>query len=173
MTKKLTRIFGLLVFILALSFGTSCKKKETPTDDSITKYSEIATINYKEVLSKNGTYYVFIMGNTCTACEELEETLCQYATLAKKSPNSYYPLYCLNSDDTENNGAIIVKGEDGKDADDLYPNFQGTKNYEDIKISTTPGLLVVENGRVTKLISTKTTEEPKTEIKTFFEKFTK
>lgn len=168
MTKKITKILSIFIFIFVLAMQTSCKKKETPTTDEITKYNEISSINYKDILSKNGKYYVFIMGNTCEACEELASLICEYANLAKKYPTGYYPIYCLNSDDTENNGDIIAK-----DGDDSYANFQGTKNYEDIKIATTPGFLVIENGRVTKLISTKVTTEPKTEIKSYIERLTK
>lgn len=168
MTKKITIILSLFLFIFVLTIQTGCKKEEPTETEGITKYNEISSIYYEDILAKSGKYYVFIMGNTCEACEELESLICQYATLVQKYPTGYYPIYCLNSDDTENNGDIIAK-----DGDESYANFQGTKNYQNIKISTTPGFLVIENGRVTKLISTKVTEEPKTEIKSYIEGLTK
>lgn len=163
--KKLAKILGVFLLVMVLAMQTSCKK---PTEENtdITKYSQIDTTTYKNVLkTTNGKYFVFIMGNTCTACEELESVICKYATLVKDKPGGYVPIYLLNVSDTENNGDIVAK------EDSEYGNFQGTTNYEDIKITDTPGFLVVENGRVTKLISTKVTEEPKSEIKTFIESF--
>lgn len=164
MIKKLTTILSVFLLTMVLAMQTSCKKPVEENTD-ITKYSQINTTTYKNVLkTTSGKYFVFIMGNTCSACEELESVICEYATLVKDKPGGYVPLYLLNVSDTENNGDIIAT-----DGDDSYSNFQGTTNYENIKITDTPGFLVVENGRVTKLISTKVTEEPKSEIKAFIE----
>lgn len=162
--KKIFKSLLVLMFSFLIILPVGCHKNNNDDDpNKISKYGEMETIYYKEILNKTSSkYFVFIMGNTCVACEELESDICSYATLAKKYPTSYFPIYCLNSSDTSNNGDLIAK-----DGDDSYANFQGTNDYEKIKISTTPGLLVIEKGRVTKFITTKVTNEPKTEIRNY------
>jgi thymidine kinase len=67
-----------------------------------------------------------------------------------------------------NKKVILVKSViDSKGGDESYDNFVNTTNYQDIHISTTPVLIIVNNGKVTKFISSKTTYYPKTEIETY------
>lgn len=136
---------------------TGCQKKV-----EIKTYSQMDQVIYPALLSQEEkSYLVFFYGNTCSACEELEPLLCEYASLAKNK-KGYMPLYCLNtSNNRVNEGIIATEG------DDSYENFVGTNIYNQIKIATTPALIVVEQGRVTKVISTKVTQTPKTDIKTY------
>ena len=147
----------LLVFLLMITFTmTSCKKSVT-----IEKYSEMDRIIYKSVLSNSDRYLVFIYGNDCSACEELEPTIAKYATLSKNNSKKYTPLYVMNASSTRLNKGLIKN-------DSEYDSFVGTTNYEDIHIATTPALLVIENHKVIKYISTKVTTKPKTDIKEYF-----
>lgn len=137
---------------------TGCKEKVT-----IEEFGEMDSIIYNGLLTKDGRYLVFIYGNTCSACEELEPTIAEYATLAKNNSKKYTPLYVLNSSNTRvNKGIIAIEG------DSSYDDFLGTTDYTKIKIMTTPALIVVENHKVVKYISTKLTTRPKTEIKEYF-----
>lgn len=149
----------LCIFLVMITFVlTSCKEKVT-----ISSYSEMDKIIYQSVLSNDDKYLVFIYGNNCSACEELEPTIASYATLAKNNSKKHLPLYVLNSSNTRVNKGLVASGGDSS-----YNDFIGTSNYEDIHIATTPALLVIENHRVVKYISTKITTKPKTEIKEYF-----
>lgn len=146
----------LFIFLLMITFVlTGCKKNEV-----ITNYSEMDRIIYKSVLSNSNKYLVFIYGNTCSACEELEPLIAEYATLAKNNNKKYSPLYVMNASSTRLNKGLVLE-------DSEYDDFRGTTNYEDIHIATTPALLVIENHKVIKYISTKVTTKPKTEIKEY------
>lgn len=149
----------LYIFLVMITFVlTSCKKKIT-----ISNYSEMDKIIYQSVLNNDDKYLVFIYGDTCTACEELEPTIASYATLFANNSNKYWPLYVLNSSNTRVNKGLIAS-----DGDSSYGDFIGTTKYEDIHIATTPALLVIDNHKVVKYISTKLTTKPKTEIKEYF-----
>ena len=100
-------------------------------------------------------------GDNCSACEELEELLCQYATKAKNK-KSYMPIFALNSSNTRVNKGLIATG-----GDNSYSDFKNTSNYLDIQISTTPALIIVKDGKVSDYISTKVTKTPKTDIKEY------
>lgn len=150
---------GLCLLIACFLIGglVGCQKKV-----EIKTYSQMDQVIYPALLSQEEkSYLVFFYGNTCSACEELEPVLCEYASLAKNK-KGYLPLYCLNTSNNRVNEGVIATG-----GDESYENFVGTSVYSHIKIATTPALILVENGRVTKLISTKLTQTPKTDIKNY------
>ncbi len=156
-SKIIKYLFIVFAIILSATLG-GCKKVEP-----ITNYGEADHVIYNGLLNENGDYLVFIYGNDCSACAELEDLLCEYATksLVKKD---YLDFYVLNSSNTRvNKGLIATEG------DDSYSDFTNTGNYQDIKISTTPALIVVEDGRVSDYISTKVSTTPKTDIKEYIE----
>lgn len=156
MGNKITKLCLISIVFPFFSTLISCKKSS-----SINSYSEMDRIIYQSILSKENDYMVFIYGDSCSACEELEELLCQYATKAKNK-KSYMSLFALNSSNTRvNKGLIATEG------DDSYSDFKNTSNWEDIHISTTPALIIVKDGKVSDYISTKVTKTPKTDIKEY------
>ncbi|MBQ8293324.1 MAG: hypothetical protein IJX78_05945 [Bacilli bacterium] len=131
-----------LCFLFCLVSLTSCKEIET--------YDDMKTITYEKILSKSnlsasGTYYVIVHRNGCAVCEGIMPKVAEYANLS-----GIDPIYALNKSDKKNNGGISpgsgVKVNVGL----------GATNYEDIKLASSPVLLKITNGKVVKLIDTRT-----------------
>ena len=100
----------------------------------------------------------------------MEPTIVEYQNfvLDNKFINyKYPPVYVLNLNATKENEGIKVS------SDSEYKNFTNTSNYEDIKFSTAPAMLEITNGVVTKLISSKLTDYPVTDITTLLNKIMK
>lgn len=157
MCKKIVRSLLLVCALLTCFMMSSCSKAKS--------YKDIKSVAYASILSqKESSYMVFLYGDTCVACEELEELICKYANAASKD-DSKKRLYVLNTSNTRVNKGIIAEG-----GDDSFTSFIGTANYEDIKIATTPALICVQNGQVSYYISTKLTQTPKSDIRKYIEK---
>lgn len=125
----------------------------------IKKYEQLKEITYSKLLSqKYENYYVVFHAAGCPYCEELEPTVVKYANYAKKNRDAY-PIFHLNLSDKRKNEGI------NSSSDDEYSSFLGTTNYQDIKFTNAPGLIVVSNGQVIKVISSKNTMRPMSEIK--------
>ena len=155
MTKKVSFLL-ISVFIISILFGlTSCRKNK------IEEFKDLETIVYQSILAQEGKYMVFIYGDNCYYCDKLKPTILEYAKFALKDKKQI-KIYGLNSSNTRVNKGLIAT-----DGDDSYEDFLYTTNYQDIHISTTPVLIIVNNGKVTKFISSKTTLYPKTEIENY------
>lgn len=154
--NKIKRLFIIMTLIVSVLISTSCK---------VDGYEDIKKVTHQEILNQkgnnDGTYYVIIYSTTCTFCEELEPDVVEYYNFLKKNNScskKYPPLYALNFNATKDNPDI-------KASDSEYTNFTGTNDYQKIKFSAPPALIVVTNGVVEKLISSKVTNRPKTDIK--------
>ncbi len=154
MRRKISRILIILFVSLTMFTLTSCNKK-------VKEFKDMNTIIYPAMLNEDGKYLIFIYGDNCYYCEQLKPIITKYATLANKKKD-YYPIYGLNSSNTRVNKGLIATG-----GDESYDDFRNTTNYEDIHISTTPVLIIVNEGKVTSYISSKTTLYPKTEIQEY------
>lgn len=155
MIRKVSYLL-ISIFMISILFGlTSCKKNK------IEEFKDLETVVYQSILAQDGKYMVFIYGDNCTYCEKLKPTIIQYAKYSLKNKDSI-KIYGLNSSNTRVNKGLIATG-----GDESYDSFVNTTNYQDIHISTTPVLIIVNNGKVTKFISSKTTYYPKTEIETY------
>lgn len=155
MLRKVSYLL-ITLFIVSISFGlTSCKKNK------VKEFKDLETVVYQSILSQSGKYMVFIYGDNCNYCEILKPTILEYAKYVNKNKDAI-KIYGLNSSNTRVNKGLIATG-----GDESYDNFVNTTNYQDIHISTTPVLIIVNNGKVTKYISSKTTYYPKTEIETY------
>lgn len=142
----------LLLSLFLFAGLSSCKSME---------YSDMDEIIYNSILDqKESTYYVVIYKNNCEYCEDILSTLSSYIKKSKNS-KSLAPVYVINASKTRLNQGLSL------DSDDEYENFVGTMLYTDIHIHATPALIVVSGKKVSKLISSKTTEKPKTEIINF------
>lgn len=161
MIRKIKYLMIFLFIVTILSSLVSCKKNK------IEEFSDLETIVYQSILSQEGKYMVFIYGDNCNYCEKLKPTILEYANLAKKN-KEYIDIYGLNSSNTRVNKGLIATG-----GDESYDNFVNTTNYKDVHISTTPVLIIVNNGKVTKFISSKTTYYPKTEIENYIKNLMK
>lgn len=157
----LKRIPYLIIVLVILFSLMGCKK--------VNKYSDIRKVTYSKILTQKGNsenkYFVVIYSTTCKYCQDLESFVVKYYnkvnSLGNKCHNNYPKLYVLCVDNTEDNKDIKVT------SDDLYLNFIGTSNYQDIKFSAEPGLVEVTNGQVTNFISSKNTNRPYTDIKNY------
>lgn len=154
--KNLVKL-GLILITLILSLSlTSCKK--------IKDYADMNHIVYKSILLQEGRkeddgYLVYIYEDNCSNCQQLKDLILNYANIAKKNSNKM-PLYVLNISNQKVNKGLVKN-------DDEYDDFTNTTNYEDIHISATPVLITVRGGKVIKLISSKTTLQPVTQIKSY------
>lgn len=158
MIRKVSFLLLIICSFLSLFVSTSCK---------VERFKDLKTIEYSSILSQKGDYIVFIYGDNCYYCEQLKPIILEYANLANKK-RKMMKIYGLNSSNTRDNEGLIPEIPEGcKDPDDLYDDFLNTTNYEDIHIVTTPALIVVEDGTVTKYISSKTTYYPKTNIQEY------
>lgn len=161
--KILKRIILLSLIFISLFNFSGCKKPK--------KYSDITSTTYEHILKEKGNtdnkYIVIIYSTTCSWCKELESYVLDYykktSTLTSRCSNNLPKLYVLCVDDVVNQG---IKASN----DDIYENFVGTTNYQDIKISAEPALIEVTDKTVTNLISSKTTRRPFTDIKNYLNK---
>lgn len=146
----------LLTYIF-LIFGTfffaSCKK---------TSYSALPQTSHQTILNEEGNkdycYYVIIYSNTCDYCNKLENEVVEYYNIVKNKNNVFPYIYVACIDRVENLSMKL-------DSDDDYESFLFTDNYKDIYFSAFPALVEVTSQKITKLISSKTTTRPYTEIK--------
>ena len=144
------KIILCVLLCITISCLTSCK---------VTKYKNMKEITYSKILSKDiDTYYVIFHATGCPFCEQLEPTVVKYANYAKKNKDAI-PIFHLNLSDKRKNEGI------NSTIDDEYSSFLGTTNYQDIKFTNAPGLITVSNGQVIKVISSKNTMRPMSEIK--------
>lgn len=148
--KKLIKLSTLLVVLLCAFLLTSCEgiNLNEPSWRSLKK------ITYSELLSKNHDYYyVLFYSPDCEFCEEILPVAIEYS-----EDENNYPIYVLNTDDVKNNDGIMA--EEGYQ----YFSFIGTENYQDVILENVPAFIVVDHNKVELLISSQTTDQPKSEI---------
>lgn len=150
---KVKGIKNILLLIMTLLSLASCSK--------VNSYKQLNEISYDSILSqKESNYLVYIMSNTCKVCEDIQDDIFSYATKAKQRedmPSMYY----INISNVAKNKDIIT------DDDSSYEYFVGTSNYTDIKITATPALIIIEEGKVEYFISSKNTQTSKSDIKNY------
>lgn len=175
MKENKKRLIGIIVSTIALIvIAIFIIFTIVKCNNKVEGYSDMKRITYSEILNqkgdKEGKYFVVIYSTTCAFCEELEPYVVDYQNyvLDNKFINyKYPPVYVLNLNATKENEGIKAT------TDKEYSNFTGTSNYEEIKFSTAPAMLEITNGVVTKLISSKLTNKPVTDIKNEFNKIKK
>lgn len=144
LVRKLTLFILLFICTLLL---TSCNLGK-PSWSSFTK------ITYQDLLSKNHDYYyVIFYSPDCIYCEDILPVAFEYA-----QDDTNYPIYVLNVDDIKHNEGIMAS--EGYQ----YTSFIGTSNYADIVLENVPAFISVDHGTVEMLISSQTTDRPKSEI---------
>lgn len=162
LNKAIERMAIIVVTLSIIFTFSGCKK-------TITSYHDMTRINnatiFNQKADKNDRYYIVIYSNTCDFCKQLEPSVVEYYNYVKNKPfgsscSSTSPIYVINLDAKLENTGLLVN------SDSEYENFVGTSNYQDIHFSTAPALIEVSQGVVTKLISSKTTLRPMSEIKT-------
>ena len=131
-TKGIKKILFLIIILISLS---SCNKK-------INKYKQLNEIAYSDILlQKEDRYLVYIMSNTCKACEDIKNDIFSYANKAKTN-SELPPIYYINISNVSKNNGLVTED------DSSYEYFVGTTNYTDIKITATPALIIITNGKV-------------------------
>ena len=131
----------LLIVILLLFFVTGCEKS----------FKRIKSVKYEQMLSLDGTYYVFIYMNTCDICHMIEEDIFDYAKAARKDKNKPN-LYVINRSEKENYDGLTKKCAEGEDD---YSSLIGSTNYQDVKVCTSPVMLKVRSNRIINVFDTK------------------
>lgn len=166
MKKGLNKIISrmtIIILTLGIIFTFSGCKKNVDSYHGMVRISNEDI--FKQKADKNDKYYIVIYSNTCTFCEQLEPSVVEYYNyLIKKQPfgsscTTIPPLYIINLDAKLDNPGLLV------DSDSEYTVFVGTSNYQDIHFSTAPALIEITDGKVSRLISSKTTLRPMSEIK--------
>lgn len=134
--KKILCLFVLFILIFTL---TSCKKE----------YKRIKQLDYDEIFSKDGMYYVFIYMNDCAICAQIEEQVYDYYVMAKR--NDDYPnLYVINRSKKANYDALT-----GNCPGDDYSNLIGCTDYKDIKVCTSPVMLKIRHKIIKEVFDTR------------------
>lgn len=146
MVKYMKRILLVICLVICMLTMTSCKKIETYSDMKILTYEKMLS---RSSVSPTGSYYIIIHRNGCAVCQAIMPNAVEYANLAKGN-GKLDPIYSLNRSDKKNNGGLDQTNSEIKENIGL-----GATNYEDIKLCSTPVLIKVTNGKVTKLIDKK------------------
>lgn len=150
-TKGIKKILFLIIILISLS---SCNKK-------INKHKQLNEIAYSDILlQKEDRYLVYIMSNTCKACEDIKNDIFSYAKKAKTN-SELPPIYYINISNVSKNNGLVTED------DSSYEYFVGTTNYTDIKITATPALIIITNGKVENFISSKVTQTTKSDIQNY------
>ena len=100
------------------------------------------------------------MSNTCKACEDIKNDIFSYANKAKTN-SELPPIYYINISNVSKNNGLVTED------DSSYEYFVGTTNYTDIKITATPALIIITNGKVENFISSKVTQTTKSDIQNY------
>lgn len=119
------KVFVLIVMVFSLSLLVGCKKGV-----------KITQISKEEILSFEGSYYVYFYGEKCNACIE---TSAKIKELMKKNKIT---CYFFNTD----------KNTIGITTDPSYKNI-GVYAIKNIKIRVTPTLLFIEDKVITNQFS--------------------
>lgn len=144
---KLTSLILLLVFTFTL---TSCEG----LDLNKPSWRSLKKLTYSEMLSQNHDYYyILFYSPDCEFCEEILPVAIEYSKTEGTTP-----IYVLNVDDVKNNDGIMA-GENYQ-----YFSYIGTENYQDVVLENVPAFIVVDHNKVQLLISSQTTDQPKSEI---------
>ena len=125
--------------------GHYFKNKQCDNCDTLASYELIETIIYKDILSqKEDKYYIFIYRDNCEVCK----------SMTNKVVNYYYQgnvrMYALNRSNTVDNQDMTAPSGTTTNV-----GLNATV-YTEVKLCSTPVLLEVTNGVVTKLIDMKT-----------------
>ena len=72
------------------------------------------------------------------------------------------PFFVVNADNKRSNNGLVKN-------DDEYDDFTNTTDYTEIHIATTPALIIVKNGSVSNFISSKKTQTPASEIRSYIQ----
>ena len=135
--KKQFLLFGLI--LLLVLFTPGCKynhKGQTPA----TSLDTMEHIDYREMLDqKERTYYIFIHRNDCQVCARLEPEIVNYYNTGDLR------VYSIDTSEERNQG---IKGKCLTTANCRNTIPIDTKDYNDIKIVTSPTLIKVKRGRV-------------------------
>lgn len=147
MKKLIIKSFSIVLLLICTLLLNGCEINKQ-------SWRSLPTITYQNLLSKNHDYYyVVFYSPDCSFCEEILPVAIEY-----NEKENNYPLYVLNTDDVMNNEGIMAS--EGYQ----YFSFIGTENYADVVLENVPALIVVDHGKVSMLISSNTTDTPKTEI---------
>lgn len=152
------KYFVLLMICITLFGITSCDG----CDSDIT-YSDLDAVVYEKLLSLPGKYIVVAHQTNCPNCEKLLPVIQKYYRYAQKNDDAM-PIYAININEKINKDILLLSSES-------YPtNMIGTKDYTKVRVKATPSIMVISNGKLTKVISDYNTQTPVTDGTSYLEK---
>lgn len=147
------RFLILLIIFISLISISGCKSKFT--------YDDMNKVTYETLLDLKGSYIVVAYQANCENCEKLKGTIYDYIKYIEKNPTAM-PIYAININMAINKKMLLLKEED-------YPsNMVGTSSYKNVKVKTTPSIMVIQNKTLVKVISDYNTLKPVTDGKEYF-----
>ena len=152
------RFLILIIIFISLISVSSCKNKFT--------YDDMSKVTYETLLDLKGSYIVVAYQANCANCEKLKGTIYDYIKYIEKNPDAM-PIYAINVNMAINKKMLLLQEED-------YPsNMIGATNYKNVKIKTTPSIMVIKNKTLIKVISDYNTLTPVTDGKEYFKELMK
>ena len=125
--------------------GHYFKNKQCDNCEVLASYDLMETIVYKDILSMpEGQYYIFIYRDNCEVCSSMRNQILNYYYQGKVK------MYALNRSNTEANQEMTAPSGTTVNVG------LGASVYTEVKLCSTPVLLEVTNGVITKLIDMKT-----------------
>ena len=125
--------------------GHYFKNKQCDNCEVLASYDLMETIVYKDILSMpEEQYYIFIYRDNCEVCSSMRNQILNYYYQGKVK------MYALNRSNTEANQEMTAPSGTTVNVG------LGASVYTEVKLCSTPVLLEVTNGVITKLIDMKT-----------------
>lgn len=124
-------IVSMFIGIIGLAVYTILFQNET-----IVKYSDLDHIRYEEIFDQNhDEYIVYYYSPFCGTCTQIKPDILRYAEKGN------LPFYVINKE-VDNNEDMVSPVE----------NAIGTTIYSELKVTSTPTVLLIKDGVVTELI---------------------
>lgn len=137
-------LFSLSLIIIVMTIGNVTNHiiggKVTDSYSDYSKYS----IKYDKMLDHSGTYYVYMYSESCSHCDDLKKYIFQYLDSDKNSSTGV-KLFTFCVDDYLDE--LTSKSD----------NIIGVNDVHDLKVSSTPTMMLVVDGTVMNVWSTPST----------------
>lgn len=147
------KMYFFILFLITLFCLSSCKGFS---------YDSLNSVTYENLLSLSPSSYIVVAYQAnCSNCEKLKDTVEKYYQYAKKN-NDAMPIYGINVNLEINNKIQLTS------MSDPYPSqMMGTRIYSEVKVKSTPSIMVISGGKLIKVISDYSTQYPVTEGKKY------
>ncbi len=156
MKKIIIAVCSLIITLLLVLIGVSLLNKQEEGQME-SKFNEIEEVKYDEILSKEGKQIYYYYQPTCGYCNKLKPTIVEFYEALEKS-KSDVSFNKIDMSKEENFNAWYDweahkekfgdLSSDAKDNPDYKFEPKDLVSVEDLKISGTPSLVYVEDGKI-------------------------